>query len=93
MRVRLAGPGRLIARDVPQAEQLPVELGQAPRVGGVQDGLPDDRERLLIVHTATLGMGGPSRFHFAFTALPPRLSGLMGLPQTEGGGDGAAGGQ
>src|SRR6185312_831593 len=57
MRVRLAGPGRLIARAVPQAEQLPVELGQAPRVGGVQDRLPDDRERLLIVHTATLGTG------------------------------------
>ena len=33
------------------------------------------------------------RFHFAFGALPPRVSGLMGLPQTEGGGDGAAGGQ
>ena len=54
-RVRLAGPGRLIARAVPQAEQLPVELGQPPRVGGVQHRLPDDRERLLIVHTATVG--------------------------------------
>ena len=48
---------------------------------------------LLIVHTATLGTGGLSGFRFAFTALPPRLSCLMGLPQTEGGGDGAAGGQ
>jgi hypothetical protein len=57
VRVRLAGPRRLIARAVPQAEQLPVELGQAPRVGGVQDRLPDDRERLLVVHTATLGTG------------------------------------
>jgi hypothetical protein len=49
--------GRLIARTVSQAEQLPVELGQAPRVGGVQDRLPDDRERLLIAHTATIGVG------------------------------------
>jgi hypothetical protein len=53
-RVRLSGPRRLVARAVPQAEQLPVELGQAPRVGGVQDRLPDDRERLLIVHTVTV---------------------------------------
>ncbi|MGH3173614.1 MAG: hypothetical protein ACRDPF_07085 [Streptosporangiaceae bacterium] len=30
---------------------------------------------------------------FAISALPPRVSGLMGLPQTEGGGDGAAGKQ
>ena len=65
-RVRLAGPGRLIARAVPQAEQLPVELGQAPRVGGVQDRLPDDRERLLIVHTATVGTGAVNT-----SALPP----------------------
>jgi hypothetical protein len=54
LRVRLAGTGRLVARAVPQAEQPPVELGQPPRVRGVQDRLPDDRERLLIVHTATI---------------------------------------
>jgi hypothetical protein len=57
VRVRLAGRGRLIVRAVPQAEQLPVELGQAPRVSGIQDRLPDDRERLLIVDTVTLGTG------------------------------------
>jgi hypothetical protein len=61
VRVRLAGPWRLIARAVPQAEQLPVELGQAPRVGGVQDRLPDDRERPLIVYTATLARHGYGR--------------------------------
>jgi len=39
--------------DAPASQDhSPVELGQAPRVGGVQDGLPDDRKRLLIVHTA-----------------------------------------
>src|SRR6266568_8005346 len=56
-RIWLAGSGRLIARAIPQAEQLPVELGQAPRVGGVQDRLPDDRERLLVVHAVTIGAG------------------------------------
>lgn len=42
---------------VAQAEQLPVELSQAPRVGGVQHRLPDERERLLIVHAATVASG------------------------------------
>ncbi len=61
LRVRLAGAGRLVAWAVPQAEQLPVELGQAPRIGGVQDRLPDHRGRLRIVHTATVGAGAANQ--------------------------------
>ena len=55
-----AGPVRAARRPGSTAGRTAaVELGQAPRVGGVQDRLPDDRERLLSVHTATLG-GAPA---------------------------------
>src|SRR6266511_5831009 len=54
VRVRLSGGRRLVARAVPQAQQLPVELRQRPRVGGIQHDLPQQREPIAwSVHSAT----------------------------------------
>jgi hypothetical protein len=52
--IRLSGGRRLVARAVPPAKQLPVELRQPPGVGGVQHDLQQPRETIAsCVHSAT----------------------------------------